>query len=334
VLRALGAPANNVPTGTDEAAAHCRSLLVGRRLLVVLDNVGRDEQVRAFVPALPGCAVLLASHSPLAALDCTARVAVRILDGNEAVSVLAALCGSGRVRAEPEQADRLAWICGYLPLGLRIAAARLVARPDRPLRVLVDELADERYRLDGLTAGDLSMRACLRRGFEDLRATSRCGTQTRLLRQLALVSRSTVDVARAAALLGVDEPAAATALDRLASAQLIVPDGMDDYRVPDLVRLYAREVVEADESRTVRTTAVRGASAHLLAAGEPLVEPVGGRPVVDWAPPRPRTTAESQAAVRLDDLRTARPRALFRGGLPAHGAHHVPEDLGGREVPQ
>ena len=56
-LRALGVPGQDIPAGDDERAARYRSLLAGRRMLVLLDNAeigGAGPAAAARQPRLPG----------------------------------------------------------------------------------------------------------------------------------------------------------------------------------------------------------------------------------------------------------------------------------------
>src|SRR5215475_55841 len=143
-LRALGVDGGAVASGVDQRAALYRSLLAGRRMLVVLDDAGSEAQVRPLLPGSAGCAVLVTSRARLAGLEGAWLVDLELLESAQAVELLGRIVGPGRLAAEPAAAAELARLCGYLPLALRVAGARLAARPHWRLGQLVDRLADER----------------------------------------------------------------------------------------------------------------------------------------------------------------------------------------------
>jgi len=168
-LRGLGVSPAEISGDPDEDAGRLRSVLAGRRVLMVLDNAADAEQVTPLLPATAGCAVLITSRRPLGPLD-AAVLPLPPLSEAEAVCLLAELIGPGRVRAEPEAAARVVRHGDRLPLAVRVAGARLAARPGWPVALLADRLDDDAARLDELCHGDQAVRACLRVGYRDLSA--------------------------------------------------------------------------------------------------------------------------------------------------------------------
>ncbi|MGW2546039.1 NB-ARC domain-containing protein, partial [Kitasatospora sp. NPDC001574] len=145
-LRALGVPEGSLPEDPAARAALYRSLTHGRRLLVVLDNVRDAQDVTELLPTGPACATVVTSRSSLEDLVVTegaALLRLGALPAEDARRLLERLIGPARVAAEPEAAGRLAELCDRLPLALRIAGARLAARPGWAIADLVPELADE-----------------------------------------------------------------------------------------------------------------------------------------------------------------------------------------------
>lgn len=143
-LPALGVPAAEVPDEVQQAAALYRSLLAGKRVLVVLDNARGPDQVRPLLPSGPGCMVVLTSRDQLSGLvarDGAVRLGLDALAPEEARILLARLLGAERVEAEPEAVAGLARLCGYLPLALRIAAANLADRQRTTVADYAAELA-------------------------------------------------------------------------------------------------------------------------------------------------------------------------------------------------
>ncbi|MBG6135858.1 AfsR/SARP family transcriptional regulator [Longispora fulva] len=240
-LRALGVPPEAVPADREEAAALYRSLLADRRILVVLDNARTAEQVRALLPAGPGCLALITSRDPLAGLlarDGAQVVAIDMLAPDEAVALLARTVPPARAAAEPLALTELARRCAYLPLALRIAAANLTSQPRRSISGYVAEL-DRGGRLAALTAdGDemYAVRAAYTLSYRALSPTARI-----LFALLGAVSLAEVSAGAASALLDVSPPDAARVLAELADAHLLQRTAADRYTFHDLLRELAVE---------------------------------------------------------------------------------------------
>ncbi|WP_431932890.1 NB-ARC domain-containing protein [Nonomuraea jabiensis] len=156
LLRSLGLGSAAIPSTLDEAAARYRSLTSTRNLLVVLDDALDVGQVRPLNPAGPACAVIITSRQIMASLDSTSHLQLTGLDHADATALFVRIADPGRVRSEPEAVQQIVRQCGGLPLALRIAAARLAARPDRTLSCLADQLADPDHRLDALEHADVA----------------------------------------------------------------------------------------------------------------------------------------------------------------------------------
>lgn len=156
MLRAMGIPARSVPSPGPARAAMYRSLLAGRKVLVVADDAATAGQVRLLVPAAGGAAVLATSRSRLTGLAGARTVHLGGLPENDALALLEATAGSDRIATEPVAARAIVATCDGLPLALRLAAAALAARPGLPLSRLAAELAGPR-RFDILAAEDTSV---------------------------------------------------------------------------------------------------------------------------------------------------------------------------------
>ncbi|MFD9409495.1 BTAD domain-containing putative transcriptional regulator [Streptomyces sp. NPDC059989] len=236
-LHGLGVDGPAVPAGAGERAALYRSLLAGRRVLVVLDNAADASQVRALLPG-SGCGVLVTSRRRLPALDRRVALELPLLDEAGALGLLGRIAGAGRVAAEPEAARELVRLCGRLPLALRIVGAELAALPHRELARLAARLGDERSRLDVLDG----VRAGLRLGYRSLPGDARA-----LLRGLALLDAPDFAAWTAAAVLDRPLDPAEDALDALVAGYLLEVAGRDEagqlrYRMHDLVRAFGREL--------------------------------------------------------------------------------------------
>jgi DNA-binding SARP family transcriptional activator/Tfp pilus assembly protein PilF len=240
-LRALGG--RDDVASLDEAAARFRDLTSGRRMLVLLDNARDARQVEPLLPAGPGCAVLITSRRALASLVHAARVHLDMLGTREAVAVLGKLAGRGRVAAEREAAVEVARLCGCLPLALRIAGARLAARPGWRVRTLADRLVHAQHRLDELQVGDIGVRTSFQVSLDTLWDSpdpqDRAAADAFPL--LVVADGADLSVAAAARLLDRPESTTASALERLVDAHLLDSPEPGRYRLHDLLRLFALE---------------------------------------------------------------------------------------------
>src|SRR6185437_7719146 len=181
-LRALGVDRMAIPDDAEERAALYRSRLADRRLLILLDDAACEAQLRPLLPGTPGCAVLVTSRARLSGLGGAQRVDLDVFAPDQAIELLARVAGPQRVAAEPVSAREIVRLCGFLPLAIRVAGARLGARPHWPLSRLEADLTDEGTRLDTLRLGDLEVRASLARSYDTLDVIAR-----RALRLLGLI---------------------------------------------------------------------------------------------------------------------------------------------------
>jgi tetratricopeptide (TPR) repeat protein len=305
-LRSLGVAGQDIPAEEADRAARYRSLLAGRRMLVVLDNAGSAEQVRPLLPGDPACAVVVTSRDALTGLvarDGARRLDLDLLPLQDAVGLLRALIGI-RVDADPAAAAMLAAQCCRLPLALRVAAELAAARPAVPLADLAGELADRQRRLNLLDAGG-DPRCAIRLVFS--RSYRHLDTSTaRAFRLLGLHPGPNLDPYATAALTGTTMARARQLLDQLAHAHLIQPAGPDRYDMHDLLRAYARQLAVAQDAEEERRAAMTGLFDHYLytaAAAMDTLHPAGRdrRPrIPPPATPVPPVTGITDARDWLD----------------------------------
>jgi DNA-binding SARP family transcriptional activator/tetratricopeptide (TPR) repeat protein len=243
LLGSLGLGPDAIPGRVEEAAARLRSLAAGRRLLVLFDNAESAAQVRPLLPANPTCAVLVTSRQVLGTLEGAHQLHLDLLPHADALELLGHLCGSQRVGDEPAAAAAVVRLCSRLPLAIRIAGARLAARPCWPIGELADRLADATRRLDELTTEGLAVRAAFDVSLEALVASrdpvDRAAATAFGL--LSLPDGPDLDVGSAARLLDRPEPATGQLLERLVDAHLLETLRPSRYQFHDLVRLHARQ---------------------------------------------------------------------------------------------
>jgi hypothetical protein len=244
-LRSLGVDRAAIPDDGEERAALYRSRLADRRLLILLDDAACEAQLRPLLPGTPGCAVLVTSRARLTGLSGARLVDLDVFEPDQAVELLARVAGPQRVAAEPAAAREIVRLCGFLPLAVRVAGARLSARGHWPLSRLEADLSDA--RLDTLRLGDLHVRASFALSYESLDGMAR-----RAFRLLGLLEIHDFAPWVTAALLDVPQARAEELMDALVDQHLLEVAGRDAggrlrYRFHDLLRIYAREVVAAQE---------------------------------------------------------------------------------------
>lgn len=249
LLRGLGAEVELLNGDVASQTALYRSLLAGRRVLVVLDNAVSAEQVRPLLPGSPGCLAIVTSRNRLAGLvarDGATRISLDVLRPEESVELLRHRLGSELVDADIQQARELAALCGHLPLALRVAAERVVGSDHYELVDMVGQLRGERDRLDALSTEDdesAAVRAVFSWSYYALKPE-----HAQVFRLLGLHPGLEMGVPDAAALLGCSVAAAHRRLSSLVRRHLLEEVGRNQYRFHDLIRIYAVECAERDES--------------------------------------------------------------------------------------
>ncbi|MFJ3928189.1 BTAD domain-containing putative transcriptional regulator [Streptomyces sp. NPDC090022] len=267
-LRALGVPGPQIPADQVERTALFRSVLDGRRMLIVLDNARSYQQIRPLLPGSSTSCVLVTSRdslsSSLAGDYAFVPLHLGSLGQDESVTLLARVAGDDRLAADPVGAARLSELCDRLPLALRIAAARLAAKPHWTVRTLVSRLEDQHRRLDELSLDARGVRAGLRLSYRDLPADT-----ARMFRLLGSLNVPEFSAWAGAALLGIDPVDAEDLIEQLVDAQLLEPlsasAGHVRYRFQDLLRLFARECGLAEDGEEELRGALRRACGVWLA---------------------------------------------------------------------
>jgi DNA-binding SARP family transcriptional activator/tetratricopeptide (TPR) repeat protein len=287
-LRELGVP--DAPADPQERAALYRSLLAGRRVLVLLDNAADEEQVRPLLPGGPHCLVLITTRHRLFRLEGASPLPLDVFSPGEAAELIMKVAGPGRVAAHTADVARLADLCGHLPLAVTLAARRLQGRPTWTVADLVDRLATDTNGQTLWSAFDLSYQA--------LRPEQR-----RFLRMLGLHPGPDFTADSAGALVARPRDEAEGVLETLLDEHLVQQRVPGRYLLHDLVRGYAAGQVARDEPVPARHAAIGQLVTHYLAVARQatlLIHPNESRRVArpstgadrrGW----PRTPAEAAA---------------------------------------
>jgi DNA-binding SARP family transcriptional activator len=258
-LRGLGMPAGEVAPDRDERVVQYRSALAGRRVLVMMDDARDEPQVRPLLPGAAGCAVVITSRRRLDALPLAVTYDVPTLDPASAILLLARAAG----RSVGEGAADVVALCGHLPLAIRIAGARLAARPDWTAAALHERLLGA--RLDELVVGDLDVRASIALSYRSLPPEVAL-----TFRRLGLPDASSFPAWLPAVLAGEPPERGQGLLLRLLDHHLVQAAEVDQagqprYRLHDLVHEFAREAALADDPQAERDAALRRAAQGWLA---------------------------------------------------------------------
>jgi DNA-binding SARP family transcriptional activator/tetratricopeptide (TPR) repeat protein len=263
-LDTLGVPPHRIGASTEERAALYRSLLDGKRVLIVLDDASNAAQVRPLLPGSPDCLVVVTSRNQmagLAAAEGATLITLDVLSDDEAHEMLARRLGQERVAAEPAAADEIVAACARLPLALSVAVGRAAVRPKRPLTELAAELRDARGQLDALEAGDAAtdVRAVLSWSYDQLSPAA-----ARMFRMLGLHPGPDISLSAAASLAGIPRAEAGAALRELTRTHMAAEHLPGRFAFHGLLRAYAADQSERHDDPAERGTATGRMLDHYL----------------------------------------------------------------------
>ncbi|MGI5229474.1 ATP-binding protein [Actinoallomurus sp. CA-142502] len=249
LLRALDTAERQIPHDVPGRASLYRALMGDKRVLVVLDNAASEEQVRPLLPGPGGVRALVTSRRLLAGLEGVRRLSLTPLSLVESADLLTGIVGESSTSDQKTAFTALAGLCGGLPLALRIIGNRLVSRPEWSAAELASRLAGEERRLHHFRAGDLKIANAFGMSYGQLPATAQ-----KVFRRLALVPGRGFDATLAAVVGELPIEDAWDALDELVDLGLLQDSTSGRYRFHDLVRLFARERLDADDTDAERDT--------------------------------------------------------------------------------
>ncbi len=258
-LPAFGVPEAQIPAGLDAQAGLFRSVLAGRRVLVVLDNASDAEQVWPLLPGTPGCMAVVTSRASLTDLAVSAaahRVSLGLFTATESLVLLRKIVGSARADGEPAAVAELVRLCGGLPLAVRVAATRAAARPQYALADIAADIGNDQASVPGDSFGGDGVVGAAVRSVFDWSYTQLPTQQARVLRALGLHPGPEFGVDAAAALTGLDPAAGYRCLELLAELHLVEPVGRRRYRMHDLLHAYANYRAEHDDTPHERQEAL------------------------------------------------------------------------------
>lgn len=242
LLASLGE--QNLPEHSLEArAARYRTVLSGRRMLILLDNARDAEQVRPLLPATRGSLVIVTSRNRMASL--VAREGARYIQLdrlNDAESFEFLTNRLDRARAaEVDSVHDIVAACAGLPLALAIVAARAALNPQLPLRVIAVQLATPSDALDVLSTveqGD-DLRSVFSWSYRSLDPES-----ARTFRILTAHPGQEMSLPSLASAAGIDRANTRLRLDALVAANLLQEPKPERFSVHDFLRAYGGELLD------------------------------------------------------------------------------------------
>ncbi|MFI6065717.1 AfsR/SARP family transcriptional regulator [Micromonospora sp. NPDC051227] len=247
LLRQLGVPAGRVPMESDDRMELWRQELARRRSVIVLDNAASSEQIMPLLPVEPTTVVLVTSRRRLTHPHVGPSQTLPLLSPRESVELLSLSVGRDRVEAEPEAAAEVVRRCGYLPLAIRLAGARLAHRRGWRLADLVEQMAGDAPVLHHLAQEESTVTGAFAASYEPLPPPTK-----RVFRFLGLYPGSRFSVPAVAALTGLTIAEARAALDDLVDSNLVEDLDSTRYRLHDLIRQYSIELCSRIDSASDR----------------------------------------------------------------------------------
>ncbi|MFE4057656.1 BTAD domain-containing putative transcriptional regulator [Streptomyces sp. NPDC059096] len=251
LLRLLGAPADEIPMELEGRTALWRTMLAERRAVIVLDDAASAEQVRPLLPGGSASLTIITSRRHLAGLPYALPIHLDVLPAADAIALFRRFAGEDRTR-DVARTERIARICGYLPLAIELVANRFRARPSWTLATLAERLARPSGRLAEIRDADQSLRLAF-----DLSYRTLTGQQRVAFRRLGLHPGTDFTVDAAAALLGLPEAVTERLIEDLLACHLLREPEPDRYRFHDLLAEYARGLAMAEDGEQDCASAVR-----------------------------------------------------------------------------
>jgi len=264
ILEALGVQPHRIPPEAEGRTALYRSMVDGKRMLIVLDNAVNPAQVRPLLPGSTGCLVVVASRNEMAGLvaaDGAEPITLDVLSYDEARELLDRRLGHDRALADPEAADEIIEACARLPLALSIAVGRAAGRPKRSLAEVAAELKEARGGLDALEDDDAAtdVRAVFSWSYDQLSEPA-----ARLFRMLGTHPGPDISLSAAASLAGIGRPEAGAALRELVRTHMVAEHVHGRYTFHELLRAYAADLAERIDSEAERRAAGHRVLDHYL----------------------------------------------------------------------
>lgn len=218
-------------------------------VLILLDNARDPEQVLWLIPRASIHRVIVTSRNAIAPLlPGATNLRLNVLPHEDAAALIAS---KAKRRVPSPGLDELASLCDRLPLALSIVGAILASDPELNVGDLADELSQEEERLEGLEHEDIAVRTAFRRSYARLSEFHAWA-----FRALALNPGADISTDAAALLFDIQHLKAKRALRHLLNCHLMESGSASSrWTMHDLVRLYALEQAQKEDSKEARRAA-------------------------------------------------------------------------------
>ncbi|WP_330239703.1 AfsR/SARP family transcriptional regulator [Streptomyces sp. NBC_00525] len=298
LLRLLGAPAFSIPVELEGRTALWRTMLAGRRAVIVLDDATGPAQVRPLLPSGESCLTIVTSRRHLTGIPQALSVALDVLPEADAIELFRRFAGEARTR-DTGQIARIVRMCGLLPLAIELVAHRFRARTSWTLGVLAERLARSPERLAEIHSADQEqeMARAFALSYRGLTAQQRTA-----FRRLGLHPGPEFTTPAAAALLDLPYDTTERLLEGLVACHLLREPVPDRYRYHDLLREYACSLSESADGEEERRRALERLTDFYVATADLADRAAYPRRVRPAAPaparPEPRPLLRDAAAAR------------------------------------
>jgi DNA-binding SARP family transcriptional activator len=250
LLMMLGVPPKRIPDTLRARAELWHAELAARRALVIFDDVTGPDQVMSLLPETSDCLVIVTSRRQHPGWSGWRSLTLRVLPEDDAVALFTQIAGSAAER-EPDHLARVARLCGYLPLAIRLAASRLRSGSAASLPDLIDELDERnlRHRQSGEVIN--GVQAAFELSYRQLTPSAQ-----RLFRYLGI--GLCLDISRySAAVLGRSTIAETEiALECLCGHHLLEQKPRGRYGFHDLIRAFAAARFASEDTQAELRAAV------------------------------------------------------------------------------
>ncbi|WNV86690.1 tetratricopeptide repeat protein [Umezawaea sp. Da 62-37] len=324
-LDALGVDPGGLPPELATQTALYRSLVAGRRMLIVLDNAATADQVVPLLPGSPTCTVLVTGRTTLPSLidrHGARHLQLDVLTHDEARVLLAARLGDERVAAEPGATAELIGLCGRHPLALTITARHAATRPTIPLVEFATELRDLGLEMLDHDDPDASLPTVLSWSLRHLTEPQR-----RVFALLGITPGPDTDLSAVTSLTGLPPPQTRKILRVLEEHSLLDRHPHGRYAMHDLVRAYAVAYAHDTLPEPARTAALERVTdfyLHTASAADRLLDPHGTPTPLDPSAPgtRPHPLSDHAAALAWFDTHHSHLLAVQRTAA-LHHRHQI-----------
>jgi DNA-binding SARP family transcriptional activator len=249
--RAFGCDYSSLPD-IETRAASLRSLLSGKKILFLLDDVWDAARVRPLLlNGVQHHVLMTTRNADLASALDAHTILLPVLARDESTDLFSRILGADRVSRELDTAQEISVLLGHLPLAIDITAHRLASRPRWTLREMADRLQQQVRRLDELQFGDRAVRAAFEISWETLPSHTRA-----LFAQIGVFEARSFRPPAAAVVASIPETQARQELDTLAALSLVSVQDNGRYHQHPLLADFALEKLPTISALAPNVTAL------------------------------------------------------------------------------